>query len=153
MSESTPSSPSANATAPDAAPPGARTLRSAATPRSILVAAVLDVALVLVFVLIGRNSHDEGFSLLGTLNTWWPFLAGLAVGWVATRAWRYPFAVVLPGIPIWLFTVAVGMLFRTLSGQGVAVGFVIVALIVLGVFLLGWRLLAGVVVRRRRAHA
>ncbi|QWT22999.1 DUF3054 domain-containing protein [Subtercola sp. PAMC28395] len=153
MSESTPAHTSPKSTAPDAAPTGARSPRRAAAPRTILVAAALDVVLLLVFVLIGRNSHDEGFNVLGALNTWWPFLLGLAVGWAATRAWRYPFEVVLPGIPIWLFTVAVGMLFRTLTGQGVAVSFVIVTLIVTGVFLLGWRLLARVIVKRRARSA
>ena len=115
----------------------------------VLLAAVLDVVLVSAFVLIGRGNHAEAFDVSGILVTLWPFLTGLVVGWLATRAWRYPFAPVLPGIPIWLFTVAVGMLFRLLSGQGVAVSFVIVSIIVLGVFLLGWRLIAGVVVRRR----
>ncbi|RFA21782.1 DUF3054 domain-containing protein [Subtercola boreus] len=125
-------------------------VRPPVSPRRVVTALVLDVVLVLAFVLIGRSSHDEGFSIVGTLMTWWPFLLGLAVGWLATRAWRYPFAPVLPGIPIWLFTVVVGMLFRVLSGQDVAVSFVIVTIIVLGVFLLGWRLIAGLVLRRRR---
>ncbi|RFA14287.1 hypothetical protein B7R21_06795 [Subtercola boreus] len=115
----------------------------------VVLALVIDIVLVLAFVIIGRGNHAEAFSLPGILTTWWPFLLGLAVGWLATRAWRHPFALVLPGIPIWLFTVAVGMLFRLLSGQGVAVSFVIVAIIVLGVFLLGWRLIAGAILRRR----
>ncbi|MEF2976563.1 DUF3054 domain-containing protein [Subtercola sp. YIM 133946] len=123
-------------------------VRRPAPTRTIVLAAVIDVVLVLVFVLIGRSSHSEGFSLGGTLVTFWPFLVGLIVGWLATRAWRYPLRVVLPGIPVWLFTVVVGMFLRVLSLQGVEVSFVIVALIVLGVFLLGWRLIAQAVTRR-----
>src|ERR1700712_5161467 len=123
-------------------------VRRPAATRTIVLAAVADLVLVLVFVLIGRSSHSEGFSFGGTLVTFWPFLVGLIVGWVATRAWRYPLRLVLPGIPIWLFTVAVGMFLRVLSGQGVEGRFVIVALIVLGVFLLGWRLIVGAIVRR-----
>lgn len=126
------------------------TKRPPVSPRRVIVALVLDVVLVLAFVLIGRGNHAEGFSIADTLVTWWPFLAGLAVGWLATRAWRYPFRIVLPGIPIWLFTVAVGMLFRVVTNQGVAVSFVIVAVIVLGVFLLGWRFIAGLITSRRR---
>jgi hypothetical protein len=38
--------------------------------------------------------------------------------------------------------VAVGMLLRVVAGQGTAVSFIIVALCFLGLFLLGWRLLA-----------
>ncbi|MCU1478763.1 MAG: rane protein, partial [Subtercola sp.] len=87
----------------------------------------------------------------GSLVTFWPFAVGLVVGWLATRAWRYPVRVVLPGIPIWLFTVAVGMFLRVLSGQGVEVSFVIVALIVLGVFLLGWRFITSAVTKRKRS--
>ncbi|GGF40312.1 DUF3054 domain-containing protein [Subtercola lobariae] len=123
-------------------------VRRPAATSTIVLAAVADVVLVLVFVLIGRSSHSEGFSLGGTLVTFWPFAVGLLVGWLATRAWRYPVRVVLPGIPIWLFTVVVGMFLRVLSGQGVEVSFVIVALIVLGVFLLGWRLIASAISKR-----
>jgi hypothetical protein len=120
-----------------------------ASPGRIAFAAIADAVLVLVFVLIGRRSHDEGFTVLGTLNTWWPFLVGLAVGWTATIAWRRPFGVVLPGIPLWAITVAVGMLLRAASGQGVQFSFVIVASVVLAVFLIGWRALSLLVLRRR----
>ena len=41
---------------------------------------------------------------------------------------------------IWVATVAVGMVLRSLTGQGVAVSFVVVASVVLGVLLLGSRL-------------
>jgi hypothetical protein len=42
----------------------------------------------------------------------------------------------------WLGTVALGMLLRVVSGQGTAPAFIGVALVFLGLFLLGWRLLA-----------
>ncbi len=126
-------------------------VRRPVATRTIVLAAVADLVLVLVFVLIGRSSHSEGASLGGTLVTFWPFAVGLIVGWLATRAWKYPVRVVLPGIPIWLFTVAVGMFMRVLSGQGVEVSFVTVALIVLGGFLLGWRVIVGLVSNRRRS--
>ncbi|MCY7287254.1 MAG: DUF3054 domain-containing protein [Cryobacterium sp.] len=103
----------------------------------LLLAAGLDAALVLVFVLIGRASHGEG--LLGTLNTWWPFLGGLVVGWLVMRAWRSPRKIVWTGTGIWLYAVGVGMLLRTVSGQGTEFSFVVVTTISLGVFLLGWR--------------
>ncbi|TFC43343.1 DUF3054 domain-containing protein [Cryobacterium sp. TMT1-21] len=115
---------------------------------TVLVSAGLDAALVLVFVLIGRASHSEG--LLGALSTWWPFLGGLAIGWVALRAWRSPQRIVWTGVGIWLAAVAGGMLLRLVSGQGVQLSFVIVTTIVLGVFLLGWRGLAALL---RRAQA
>jgi membrane protein implicated in regulation of membrane protease activity len=51
-------------------------------------------------------------------------------------------ALVPSGIAVWLSTVAVGMVLRVVAGQGTAVSFIIVALCFLGLFLLGWRLLA-----------
>ncbi|MBW8486290.1 DUF3054 domain-containing protein [Actinomadura parmotrematis] len=114
------------------------------------VAAVADVLCVLVFVGIGRASHDEAGSVTGFLGTAWPFLAGLAAGWGVTRAWRRPLAVWPVGAGVWAATVAGGMALRAVSGQGVAVAFVIVACLFLGLALLGWRL-AALGVRRQRA--
>jgi membrane protein implicated in regulation of membrane protease activity len=51
-------------------------------------------------------------------------------------------ALVPAGIAAWLGTVAVGMVLRVVAGQGTAISFIIVALCFLGLFLLGWRLLA-----------
>jgi len=120
---------------------------------SLIAAAAADLILVLVFVLIGRGSHDEGFTLLGTLNTAWPFVTGLALGWLVSRAWRTPLSMRRTALPVWASTVVVGVLLRALSGQGVAVSFVIVTLLVLAAFLFGWRALAGLVVTRRNRRA
>ena len=107
--------------------------------RSAWLAMVLDVACVLVFVIIGRASHGEG--LIGVASTAWPFLTGLAFGWLAGRTWRQPFRLWPAGVSAWLGAVVLGMLFRVLSGQGTAAAFIGVALAFLGLFLLGWRLL------------
>ena len=108
---------------------------------------MLDVCSVLIFVVIGRASHTKGESLAGIASTSWPFLCGLAVGWAASRAWRRPLALRPAGIAVWLCTVAVGMVLRVVSGQGTALAFIVVALAFLGLFLLGWRLLARLAVR------
>jgi hypothetical protein len=50
---------------------------------------------------------------------------------------------------VWAITVAGGMLLRGVSGQGVQLAFIIVAASVLLVFLVGWRLIAGLVSKRR----
>jgi hypothetical protein len=103
---------------------------------------VADACCVLLFVVIGRASHHDGESLAGVASTAWPFLAGLAAGLLAARAWRRPASVIPAGAGAWLGTVAVGMLLRVAAGQGTAPAFVAVALAFLGLFLLGWRVLA-----------
>ena len=117
--------------------------------RSWRLAVVLDCCCVLVFVVIGRASHTKGESLAGIASTAWPFLAGLAVGWLAARTWRRPFVLWPGGVGAWLGTVAVGMVLRVVAGQGTAFAFIVVALVFLGLFLLGWRVLARVAARRR----
>lgn len=118
-----------------------------------LPAVVVDVVLVLIFAAIGRASHDENPA--GFLLTAWPFLIALLVG--------HALAALLPGRPrrpwsllwgavVWIVTVAGGMLIRVLSGDTAEVPFIIVATLVLGVFLVGWRAIAALV-RRRRGSA
>ncbi len=114
--------------------------------RSARLAVIFDCGCVLVFVIIGRASHVQGESLAGIASTAWPFLAGLAGGWLATaglagRAWRQPFRLWPSGVGAWLGAVALGMAFRVVSGQGTTLAFTGVALAFLGLFLLGWRLL------------
>ncbi|MFC4242816.1 DUF3054 domain-containing protein [Gryllotalpicola reticulitermitis] len=116
--------------------------------RWVLLSAVLDAVLVILFTVIGRVSHHEGLGFGGVVQTAWPFLAGTLLGWLVTAAWRRPLALVRSGLPIWVLTVAVGMVLRVVSAQGIAFSFVIVAAVVLGVFLLGWRAVVGPVARR-----
>ena len=115
-------------------------------------AALADVVIVVVFAAIGRASHDEavfGAGGLGLLETSWPFLAALVVGWLVTLAWRRPLAPVRTGLGVWIVTVAGGMLLRGVSGQGTALAFVIVASVTLLVLLVGWRVAATLVARMR----
>ena len=119
-------------------------------PRAAATAVVLDVALVLLFAAVGRRSHAESGAVLGVLLTAWPFLVGAALGWGVALAWRRRAPLgVRDGIPVWVCAVAVGMLLRVATGAGTAFSFVVVATLVLGVFLLGWRALAALARRRR----
>ncbi|BAJ73018.1 hypothetical protein MTES_0054 [Microbacterium testaceum StLB037] len=115
---------------------------------------LVDVVLVIVFAAIGRATHDG--DVLGPLGsglatTAWPFLVALVLGWLIARAWRAPLAPLRTGLIVWAVTVVVGMVLRAVSGQGVAVAFVIVASITLALFLVGWRVVARLASRRRRA--
>src|ERR1700752_2657362 len=110
---------------------------------------VADVIGVLVFCAVGRRSHDEGLSITGIATTAWPFLSGTVVGWLASRGWRHPTALVPTGVTVWLCTVAVGMMLRKASSAGVAASFVVVASSVTALLLLGWRAAAALTLRRR----
>lgn len=118
-----------------------------ATP-VILLAFGLDAIFVTVFAAIGRVSHAEA-AFTGLATTAGPFLAALVAGWLVSLAWHAPRAIVRTGVPVWAVTVAGGMILRALSGQGVQVALVIVAASVLLIMLVGWRLVAALLVRRR----
>jgi len=120
--------------------------------RSVRLAVVLDCCCVLLFVVIGRASHTKGESLAGIASTAWPFLAGLAAGWIAARTWRRPLLLWPGGVGAWLGAVALGMVLRVAAGQGTAFAFVVVALVFLGLFLLGWRALARLALARVAAR-
>lgn len=100
---------------------------------------LLDVAAVLVFAALGRRSHSEGVTIVGVLGVAAPFLVGVLFGWLATRAWRRPETVLPVGASIWVAALIVGMVGRRVTGQGTAPSFVVVAAVVLGVLLVGWR--------------
>jgi len=115
-------------------------------------ALVLDAIVVTVFAAIGRASHAEGLDVGGVWATAWPFLAALAAGWVAARAWRHPIDVWPTGVLLWAITLVIGMLLRLASGQGTAVAFVVVAALTLALLLVGWRAIATLMASRSRSH-
>jgi hypothetical protein len=109
----------------------------------------MDVIGVLVFCALGRRSHAEGVTLTGVAVTAWPFLSGTILGWLLSRGWRRPTAVVPTGVIVWVSTVVVGMLLRKASSAGVAASFLVVAATVTAILLLGWRAAVRLASRRR----
>jgi len=106
-----------------------------------------DLAVVLLFALLGRLSHAEGNLLAGTLTTAAPFALGLLAGWVTG-----PCVGLLSGqqahtvrFGAWVlgWTMAGGMLLRGLLGEGLAPAFLLVALGFLAAGLIGRRWLLG----------
>lgn len=119
-------------------------------PRQAIIAAALsDAFLILVFAAIGRDAHQRGDIVTGVFLTAWPFLAGAAIAWFAGRAWRHPLSLG-SGVAIWLGAVAGGMILRAVTGQTVVLAFVVVALLSLALFLVGYRALLALVRRLRR---
>ena len=74
---------------------------------------------------------------------------GAALTWFVLRLWRDPLRVWPAGVAVWLGTVTGGMILRAVTGQTVVLPFIIVALLSLAVFLLGYRLVVAGVRRLR----
>ena len=113
-------------------------------PVAVRVALAVDLAFVLLFATIGRLSHEEGATVAGVLGVAWPFAVALLVGWlVAHRRSGWP--VRMPGsVTVWLVTAVLGLVLRVATGGGFAWSFGVVTLVVLGVFIVGWRCAAEV---------
>ena len=107
--------------------------------RNSALAALADIVGIVLFCAIGRRSHAEGLTVAGVAETAWPFLAGTAIGWLVSRGWQRPIALVPTGVVVWMCTVAVGMLLRAATSAGVSGSFVVVASAATAVVLLGWR--------------
>ena len=101
------------------------------------LAIVLDLALVVLFAALGRASHAL------------PFVAGTLIAWIALILRKASGSTVRSGAFVWAITVIGGMVFRMLLGDGTAVAFIVVAAVTLALFLIGWRLVAWIVGRRR----
>jgi hypothetical protein len=117
--------------------------------RSRPAALAADLLAVVVFVLLGRRSHDEGSAVAGTVATAWPFVTGALVGEGVVVLTRRPPDSLAAGAVVTAGTVLIGMGLRRLAGGGTPVSFVVVATTFLTLFLLGWRLAVGVLARRR----
>lgn len=120
----------------------------------------LDIAFVVLFVVIGRRNHEDGFALPGLLLAIIPFLVGLVTGWGLIR-WRssaWPRRVA-HGVTLAIVVVVVGMIVRVLMGQSVGDGFTgllsfaAVALAFLLLFLVGWRVIAAYLLARSQTRS
>ena len=107
--------------------------------RPAVTALATDVVCVIVFCTIGRRSHAEGLTVSGIAETAWPFLVGTAAGWLLSRGWQRPAALVPTGVMVWLCTIVIGMLLRRLTSAGTATSFIVVASLSTALLILGWR--------------
>jgi hypothetical protein len=113
---------------------------------------LIDLLCVLVFVAIGRSVHTHGLTIDGMASTAWPFVTGLALGWVAVGLRQASGVSVSSGILVAVVTVAGGMALRVAAGQGTAVAFILVALGFLGATMIGWRSFGIALRRLGRSH-
>ncbi len=121
----------------------------------LLVTAMIDATMIVLFATGGRESHSKELTVLGVLDTAWPFLAGAAVGWSLMYVYAHvrspdwfgahtfrPERAVPFGVVVWVFAVAVGMALRIVGDKGTAAPFIGVATLTLFVLLIGWRTVA-----------
>jgi hypothetical protein len=121
--------------------------------RRTATALAVDVMAVLMFVAIGRRSHDEGSAVTEFIKTAAPFVIALGFGWLTSRAWNSPIALAT-GAVIWAETIVLGMLLRRFAfDRGTAVSFIIVTAVFLGMCLIGWRAIVELVRRRQNSTA
>ncbi len=100
-----------------------------------------DFALILLFVAVGRHNHEHGITFKGMVSTFWPFGVGLLFGWAYLTRTHRNFVARKSGFYLVLLVVIVGMFLRVISGQGIALSFIIVATLLLMFLLVGWRII------------
>ena len=121
--------------------------------RRLPLALGIDTFSVVFFVAVGRREHDRDSAIAGLIDTAAPFLIGLAIAWLALRAWKRP-TDWRTGVGIWAITLVAGMLVRNIVfGDGTATSFVIVAALFLALFLVGWRVAFNLIERRTTSTA
>lgn len=137
------------------------------------LAFLADAGAVALFVALGRRTHEET-GLAGYTQALRPFLIALLIVWLGvfiwqaftmTRAaeptdaldWRARAASRLIslwpiGVIVWIVTAGGGLALRGAGGGGLSGGFPYVTFAVLGVLMLGWRLLVLLLRRRLRGQ-
>jgi hypothetical protein len=105
----------------------------------VWTAGAADLAVLVVFVAIGRRTHDTGGAIAGFLRVLWPFVVGLVAGWLLTGLARAPLAW-RRAVPAWLVTVGLGVALRiVVQGHEFKPAFTLVAVVFVGAGMLGWR--------------
>lgn len=115
-----------------------------ADQRSSVPAILWDALAVLVFAILARLAHNtesDPFTLTNVLNTYWPFLIGSVGAGVVLMAMGRNLRLIVPsGLIVWVATVVVGLsIWGVRHGSVPHWSFILVATIMSGLVLLGWR--------------
>lgn len=118
-----------------------------------LPAVVADLVCVLVFAFAGKTSHEASASDWVVAAIAWPYALSvvLAHAGLLLRG-RQPRRIWPEGVVVLAVTYLLGMVLRVLSGRGIAVGFLVVAVLFLALTMLGWRCVVQLVLRRRTSR-
>jgi hypothetical protein len=125
-----------------------------------LAAVIIDQVLIIVFIYVGLVSHQEmtpdailrwdGIFLL--FGKAFPFMLAGFVAWAGLILRQY-FKIMVSGLIVWASVVVLGLLFRVMNAQSVEPTFILTTALFTGILLMGWRLIAAVVMRFRPAEA
>ena len=110
-------------------------------------AALADTASILAFALLARVAHNSPelpLNFVGWLDTAWPFLTGIILGWLVNLAAKWNPSKVAPGgVAVWLIAVVTGLgIWGVRHAAFPHWSFIMVAGSMSALFLLGWRGLA-----------
>lgn len=113
-----------------------------------ITALLLDVVAIAVFAFLARVAHQTDempLTVGGWVSTLWPFLLGVGAAALIGAVARWDAARVAPaGVATWAITVLVGLgIWSLRNGELPHWSFILVATIMSGLLLLGWRLIAG----------
>lgn len=113
---------------------------------------LFDLAVVISFAVIGRNTHNEALGLAATVGTAAPFLIGLLAAWLVPQLRRQP-GRIASGAAIAVLVTGIGLVARVyLFSDGITGAFPYVAAGYLGGLLVAGRALP-VVYQRVRLNA
>lgn len=104
---------------------------------------LFDVLAILAFAIFARMAHkSEPFTVVNILDTWWPFLLGVVAAWIIISVSKMVTHSLTSGTLVWVCSVASGLtIWAANNGRAPHISFIIVATVMSGLLLLGWRLL------------
>jgi hypothetical protein len=112
---------------------------------------IVDAAIIVLFAVIGRDSHGWGADASETIRIATPFLMAYAAAVLATKAWSKPLRL-STGLFLAVLTLTIGMLLRRIVyDDGTALAFVLVTATWLAGLMFGWRVAAHGVLRWNRS--
>lgn len=125
-----------------------------------VAAIIIDQVLILVFIFVGLVSHQEmtpdaifrwdGIFLL--FGRAFPFMLAGFIAWAVLILRQY-FKIMISGLVVWGSVVVLGLVFRLMNAQSVEPVFILTTALFTGILLMGWRLVAALVMRLRPAEA
>lgn len=126
------------------------TIMSAVSKTSSVITDVLAIALFALLARMAHQSEEMPFNFAGWLETLWPFLLGVALAWIVITLATWDGARLAPaGLSAWIITASTGLIIWGVKNGAVPhISFIIVAGVMSGLLMLGWRA-AGMVAGRR----